>query len=668
MSRVGGKQCEHARIIDTVAGEPGADHVRQVRVTHAHRIRVTVRSLQHFGCRPLADARNGTQRRDRLRPTATQLQRAFQGGRDCRDPTNGCHPLWADPGPVPLMIGDAAPPHPVRQHREPLGCGAGCRLAVLAHKLSPRTPSLDSGHFLFQHGGYRLLKHHVRTRQSQALTPPPDALQSCSSRVSACTGCKCGVEHTPVVTITQKLRRVRNTPPGARPPGGHVHAIWRGGGTPDDPQAQSRHALWGALPSPHFAPQAAQPVADEHGGVTATPPQRAEGGAQVEGACWHIFALRIRCRIAHALRLRPALRGLRCDRFSRHASRRAMMEHMRIGMLTSGGDAPGLNAVIRGAVLTGTTVLNHEFVGFTDGWKGLIDNTTTPLGRHEVKGISKQGGTILGTSRTDPFEGRGGIERVTEVFAENGLDALIAIGGEGTLAAAKRLTDAGIPIIGVPKTVDNDLDATDYTFGFDTAVGIATEAMDRLRTTGDSHNRCMVAEVMGRNVGWIALHSGMASGAHAILIPEQKTSTEQLYAWVQSAYDRGRAPLVVVAEGFTLVGSDEPHSERGLDAFGRRRLGGIGETLAPMIEEHTGIETRATTLGHIQRGGTPSAFDRVLATRLGMAAISAVDDKRWGEMVALHGTDIVRVPFEAALGKLKTVPQSRYDEAALLFG
>ena len=345
-----------------------------------------------------------------------------------------------------------------------------------------------------------------------------------------------------------------------------------------------------------------------------------------------------------------------------------MMYLMRIGMLTSGGDAPGLNAVIRGAVLTGTTVHGHEFVGFKDGWKGLVENDTIPLGRHEVKGISKQGGTILGTSRTNPFEGRGGVDRINEVIAENRLDALIVIGGEGTLAAAKRLTDAGMQIVGVPKTVDNDLDATDYTFGFDTAVGIATEAMDRLRTTGDAHNRCMVAEVMGRHVGWIALHSGMAAGAHAILIPEQKTTMEQLCTWVLRAYDRGRAPLVVVAEGFTLDGADQWHSERGLDAFGRPRLGGIGEALAPLIEERTGIETRATTLGHIQRGGTPSAFDRVLATRLGMAAISAVDDHRWGEMVALRGTEIVRVPFEAALGTLKTVPQSRYDEAALLFG
>ena len=341
---------------------------------------------------------------------------------------------------------------------------------------------------------------------------------------------------------------------------------------------------------------------------------------------------------------------------------------MRIGMLTSGGDAPGLNAVIRGAVLTGTTVHTHEFVGFKDGWKGLVENDALPLTRHEVKGISKQGGTILGTSRTNPFEGRGGVDRINDVMAENGLDALIAIGGEGTLAAAKRLTDAGVKIVGVPKTVDNDLDATDYTFGFDTAVGIATEAMDRLRTTGDAHNRCMVAEVMGRHVGWIALHSGMAAGAHAILIPEQRTSLDQLTEWVQSAYDRGRAPLVVVAEGFTLDSMDDPHSERGLDAFGRPRLGGIGEQIAPLIEERTGIETRATTLGHIQRGGTPSAFDRVLATRLGMASITAVNEQHWGRMVALRGTEIVHVPFEEALGKLKTVPQSRYDEAALLFG
>jgi len=259
-------------------------------------------------------------------------------------------------------------------------------------------------------------------------------------------------------------------------------------------------------------------------------------------------------------------------------------------------------------------------------------------------------------------------ERVREVLDEHKIDAIIAIGGEGSLAAAKELTDAGLPIVGVPKTVDNDLNGTDFTFGFDTAISIATEAMDRLRTTGDSHSRCMVAEVMGRHVGWIALHSGMAAGAHAILIPEHKTSMEELTRWVRSAYDRGRAPLVVVAEGFALDTMDDPHSERGLDAFGRPRLGGIGDLLAPMIEEATGIETRATTLGHIQRGGTPSAFDRVLATRFGMSVINMVNDKEWGHMVALRGTEIVRTDFVDALGALKTVPEDRYEAAAMLFG
>jgi len=343
------------------------------------------------------------------------------------------------------------------------------------------------------------------------------------------------------------------------------------------------------------------------------------------------------------------------------------MFRMSVGILTSGGDCPGLNAVIRGAVFTGTKLYDLDFVGFRWGWKGLVENDTMPLGRPQVMGISKQGGTILGSSRTNPFE-FGGPERVAEVMELNGVDALIAIGGEGTLAAANRLADAGIPIVGVPKTIDNDLSATDYTFGFDTAVQIATDAMDRLRTTGDSHGRCMVAEVMGRHVGWIALHSGMAAGAHAILIPEQKTSIDQIVEWVESARDRGRAPLVAVAEGFKLDTMDDAHSERGLDAFGRPRLGGIGEMLAPVIEERTGIETRATTLGHIQRGGTPTSYDRVLATRFGMKAVSMVLEKSWGNMVALRGTDMVEVPFSEALGQLKTVPQARYDEARVLFG
>ncbi|MGO2658854.1 6-phosphofructokinase [Mycetocola reblochoni] len=342
---------------------------------------------------------------------------------------------------------------------------------------------------------------------------------------------------------------------------------------------------------------------------------------------------------------------------------------MRIGVLTSGGDCPGLNAVIRGAVLKGTRIHDQEFIGIREGWRGVVEGLTMPLDRHSVRGLGKQGGTILGTSRTNPFEGPlGGPENIKGTMSRLGIDALIAIGGEGTLAAAKRLTDAGLKIVGVPKTIDNDLEATDYSFGFDTAVEIATEAIDRLRTTADSHQRCMVVEVMGRHVGWIALHAGMAAGAHAILIPEQPQSIDQIAAWAVSVRDRGRAPVIVVSEGFTLNTMETPHSEKGLDAFNRPRLGGISEIIAPEIERMTGIESRATVLGHIQRGGVPSAYDRVLATRLGMAAIDSVMAGEWGTMVALRGTDLVNVPFADALSGLKQVPQARYDEAAILFG
>ncbi len=335
--------------------------------------------------------------------------------------------------------------------------------------------------------------------------------------------------------------------------------------------------------------------------------------------------------------------------------------------MTSGGDAPGLNAVIRGAVLAGERTANDDFVGFKNGWQGVLEDDFVVLNRHEVKGINKLGGTIIGTSRTNPNDG-GGVKRVHEVLSKNGVDALIVVGGEGSLAGAKELADQGVPIIGVPKTIDNDLGGTDYTFGFDTAVGIATEAMDRLRTTGESHSRCMVAEVMGRHVGWIALHSGLAAGAHVILIPERKTSIEEIADFVKSPHGRGRAPLVVVAEGFQLESMEAVHSELGLDSVGRPRLGGIGTVLAPLIEQATGIETRATTLGHIQRGGTPSAFDRVLATRFGMAAVQAAHAKQWGHMVSVRGTDIVMVNLSEAVGSLKTVPTERYEEAALLFG
>ncbi len=343
---------------------------------------------------------------------------------------------------------------------------------------------------------------------------------------------------------------------------------------------------------------------------------------------------------------------------------------MKIGILTSGGDCPGLNAVIRGAVLKGDRVYGDEFVGFRYGWRGVVQADIVPIDRHSVRGLSRQGGTILGSSRTNPFEGDGGgPENIQRMLDANGIDAIIAIGGEGTLTAARRLVDeGGINVIGVPKTIDNDLAATDYSFGFDTAVEIATEAIDRLRTTAESHQRCMIVEVMGRYVGWIALHSGMAGGAHAILIPERPQSIEQICKWVEHVRDRGRAPVVVVSEGFHLDTMEGAHSHKGLDAFNRPRLGGIGEVLAPLIEERTGIESRATVIGHIQRGGVPSAFDRVLATRLGMAAVDAAQAGRWGSMVSLRGTDVEIVSIADATGGLNTVPDYRYDEAAVLFG
>jgi len=342
---------------------------------------------------------------------------------------------------------------------------------------------------------------------------------------------------------------------------------------------------------------------------------------------------------------------------------------MKIGILTSGGDCPGLNAVIRGSVLKGVRVLDAEFVGIRNGWKGLVEGDFMTLDRHSVRGLSRQGGTILGSSRTNPFDGEnGGPINIQKTMDAEGIDAIIAIGGEGTLTAARRLTDAGIKIVGVPKTIDNDLEATDYSFGFNTAVEIATEAIDRLRTTADSHGRCMIVEVMGRHVGWIALHAGMAGGAHAILIPEQPQTIDQICEWVLHVRDRGRAPVLVVSEGFKLAGMDEALSTKGLDAFNRPRLGGISEMIAPMIEERTGIETRATVLGHTQRGGAPSAYDRVLATRLGMAAVDAVYAGQWGSMVSLRGTDIEVVSIADATIGLKTVPKARFDEAAVLFG
>ncbi|WP_090151693.1 ATP-dependent 6-phosphofructokinase [Leucobacter sp. USHLN154] len=345
---------------------------------------------------------------------------------------------------------------------------------------------------------------------------------------------------------------------------------------------------------------------------------------------------------------------------------------MRIGVLCSGGDSPGMNAAIRGAVLRGVEVHGFEMVGFMDGWRGFHEDDRVPLDRAAVRGISPLGGVILGTSRVQPFlSGRGDeadIQAIRDRVEEYGVDAFLLIGGNGTQTVAQLLTEHGIPAIGLPKTIDNDLSGTDYTFGFDTAVSIASEAIDRLRTTGDSHRRCMVLEVMGRDVGWIALHAGMAGGAQVTLVPEFPESIEQISEWVLSVRDRGRSSLVVVAEGFRLAGNETQTTRDGLDGFGRKRLGGVAEVLAPLIEQRTGIETRATVLGHVQRGGSPTAFDRVLATRTGIAAADAAEAGQWGTMAGLRGDRIAMVPLAEAVGHLKTVPEARYEEARLNFG
>jgi phosphofructokinase-like protein len=341
---------------------------------------------------------------------------------------------------------------------------------------------------------------------------------------------------------------------------------------------------------------------------------------------------------------------------------------MRIGVLTGGGDCPGLNAVIRAVVRKGVGVHGHDFVGFRDGWRGPLEKLVTPLGVPEVRGILPRGGTILGSSRTNPFKVDNGVERIVANLHELGVDALIAIGGEDTLGVAARLGELGVHVIGVPKTIDNDLNATDYTFGFDTAVNIAMEAIDRLHTTAESHHRALIVEVMGRHAGWIALHAGLAGGANVILIPELPFSLERVCAYVESRFKSHYAPILVVAEGATPDGGENATIDKGLDAFGHVRLGGIGEWLAGEIEKHTGKEARTTVLGHIQRGGTPSAFDRVLATRFGLQAVDAASDQDWGKMVALRGTDIVRVPLAEATAELKTVRPELYAEAEVFFG
>jgi ATP-dependent phosphofructokinase / diphosphate-dependent phosphofructokinase len=348
---------------------------------------------------------------------------------------------------------------------------------------------------------------------------------------------------------------------------------------------------------------------------------------------------------------------------------------MRIGVLTGGGDCPGLNAVIRALVRRGIPEYGYEFLGFRDGWRGPLEGDTIPLDIQAVRGILPRGGTILGSSRTNPLAesaawgGRSGLERVKENLAGLGVEALVAIGGEDTLGVAARLNAEGVPVVGVPKTIDNDLGATDYTFGFDTAVNIAMEAIDRLHTTAESHHRALIIEVMGRHVGWIALHAGMAGGANVILIPEKPFSMEKVCAYVEHRFQTRYAPLVVVAEGARPEEEDQlALSDQRLDAFGHVRLGGIGQVLANEIEKRTGKEARTTVLGHIQRGGTPTAFDRVLATRFGVHAIDAVHEGAFGMMMALQGTQIVHVPIAEATSQLKLVPPERYAEAEVFFG
>ena len=341
---------------------------------------------------------------------------------------------------------------------------------------------------------------------------------------------------------------------------------------------------------------------------------------------------------------------------------------MRVGVLTGGGDCPGLNAVIRAVVRKGVGEYGMEFVGFRDGWKGPLEGLTMELGVPQVRGILPRGGTILGSSRTNPFSVENGVERITSNLEQHGVEALIAIGGEDTLGVATKLAEQGVSVVGVPKTIDNDLSGTDFTFGFDTAVNIAMEAIDRLHTTAESHHRVLVVEVMGRHAGWIALHCGLAAGANVILIPERPFDIERVCAQVESRFATHYSPIIVVAEGATTSDGGLALSAAETDAFGHVRLGGVGDRLATSIEERTGKEARAVVLGHVQRGGTPTAFDRWLATRFGLHAVAAVHDGDFGTMVALRGTDIVRVPLAEGTGELKTVRPELYEEAEVLFG
>ena len=347
-----------------------------------------------------------------------------------------------------------------------------------------------------------------------------------------------------------------------------------------------------------------------------------------------------------------------------------MLRRVRIGVLTGGGDCPGLNAAIRAIVRKGIDRHGHAIVGFRDGWRGPLEGVHEELTVESTRGILPRGGTILASSRTNPFKREDGPALIERNLADLGVEGLIAIGGEDTLGAAARLHEEhGVPVVGVPKTIDNDLGATDVTFGFDTAVHVATEAVDRLHTTAESHNRVMVVEVMGRNAGWIALHSGLAGGADVILIPEWPFDIDEVCAHIQRRHARGRYfSIVVVAEGAKPKEGTMEVMGGSRDEFGHERLGGIGYRLEREIEQRTGYDSRATVLGHTQRGGSPTAFDRVLATRLGIAAIDAANDRRWGMMPAVHGTRIELVRLREAVEELRTVPASEYEVAETFFG
>jgi len=341
----------------------------------------------------------------------------------------------------------------------------------------------------------------------------------------------------------------------------------------------------------------------------------------------------------------------------------------KVGILTGGGDCPGLNPVIRAVVRKGL-LEGYEITGIRNGWKGLIENDTMPLTIDTVSGILPKGGTILGTSRTNPYKKENGVEMVKENFSRLGLDALIAVGGEDTLGVAAKLFKDGINnVVGVPKTIDNDLSCTDYTFGFDTALNVATECIDRLHTTAESHHRIIVAEVMGRHAGWIAVEAGIAGGADVILIPEVPIDLDEVCAIVNKRHQRGKTfSIVVVAEGAQFKEGTFVTQEQKLDDFGHVRLGGIGEKLGQEIEKRTGFETRVSVLGHIQRGGSPTAFDRVLGTRFGVKAVELLKEKKFGRMVALSGNKIVDVPLGDAVKELKTVDKEFYDIAKVFFG